>query len=250
MENSLLATLPGELRNRIWRFTCVETDAITVDKNPTRLPGLLFTCSQIREESHSIYFAENTFRVSASFYNATWFQKIGFDATRLIRGVEISQPNVADARALATLSYEPSMLFMRENRHAQYMLQKQVGYLMVFLKKSGLHPNAVQVPTPTTKQGWCDAAWTLVKEAQDSKLVGLRNAAREGEDALGIKLTELPEDLYDEVASDDELTELSEGSSSGDDDGEDEDANDEYAEDEDPEVIRCGGRGVSRGQSP
>lgn len=93
----LFASLPGELRNRIYRFALVEGDrkpfTVTMEPEtcnlgacihmrlPTALPGILSTCAQIRAEAMPIFIAENSFKFDAEVVKArcvaNWLRVIG-----------------------------------------------------------------------------------------------------------------------------------------------------------------------------
>ncbi|KAM0715529.1 hypothetical protein Q7P37_009027 [Cladosporium fusiforme] len=62
---SPLISLPGELRNRIYRYTLVRARSIEIDASTwsTHQPSLLATCRQIRAEALPIFYVEN--RISA-----------------------------------------------------------------------------------------------------------------------------------------------------------------------------------------
>jgi hypothetical protein len=62
-----LLGLPGELRNRIYRYALVQHDRIIIDKNDGNgcmQPGILRVCRQLRQEITKIYYEENTFRLN------------------------------------------------------------------------------------------------------------------------------------------------------------------------------------------
>ena len=60
-----LFTIPGELRNAIYRYVLVEDeqDEIQIDDSNHVQPALLRTNAQIREEASKIYYEENRFVV-------------------------------------------------------------------------------------------------------------------------------------------------------------------------------------------
>ena len=56
MDASPFATLPGELRNKIWQKIVIAPGHINVSKKTgTEEPSLLATCRQIRSEASGIY---------------------------------------------------------------------------------------------------------------------------------------------------------------------------------------------------
>ncbi|KAI7535771.1 hypothetical protein KC331_g11853 [Hortaea werneckii] len=59
-----LLTIPGELRNIIYRLVLLSDDRIKIDKRHRKMPPLLRTCQQIYAEARSIYFGENSFQVT------------------------------------------------------------------------------------------------------------------------------------------------------------------------------------------
>lgn len=93
----LFTLLPGELRNRIYRFALVEGDdepfLVSMAKEtcnlgpcghmkmPTAVPGILSACKQIRGEAMPIFVAENSFKFDAELVKArcvaNWLRVIG-----------------------------------------------------------------------------------------------------------------------------------------------------------------------------
>lgn len=91
------ASLPGELRNRIYRFALVEGDnqpfrvnmeagtcnlgACVHMRMPTAMPGILSVCKQIRAEAMPIFIAENSFKFDDQLVKArcvaNWIRVIG-----------------------------------------------------------------------------------------------------------------------------------------------------------------------------
>ncbi|KAI6860594.1 hypothetical protein KC338_g6905 [Hortaea werneckii] len=59
-----LLTIPGELRNVIYRLVLVSEERIKVDKRHRKMPPLLRTCQLVYAEARSIYFGENSFQVT------------------------------------------------------------------------------------------------------------------------------------------------------------------------------------------
>jgi hypothetical protein len=59
--NSKLMGLPGELRNRIYRYAITEESTIVIDRHTwaSHQPALLKTCKQVRYEALPIFYAEN-----------------------------------------------------------------------------------------------------------------------------------------------------------------------------------------------
>ncbi|KAF2161601.1 hypothetical protein M409DRAFT_27996 [Zasmidium cellare ATCC 36951] len=68
--------LPGELRNRIYRYVLIQQEDATgdsmvnVEANGYDRPGLLSTCKEIRREALKIYYYENTFHVQIKNFNS------------------------------------------------------------------------------------------------------------------------------------------------------------------------------------
>ncbi|SMQ51719.1 unnamed protein product [Zymoseptoria tritici ST99CH_1A5] len=73
---NLLARLPGELRNSIWRDLVLFPDPIPVEPlcRPTHpklhQPAISFTCAWIRAEVLSIFYSENTFHLGKIGYHS------------------------------------------------------------------------------------------------------------------------------------------------------------------------------------
>lgn len=64
MASPLLLSLPGELRNEIWRLVLVEQNPIDVtDQVKLVEHAVLAVSKQVREETLSIYYGENTFEL-------------------------------------------------------------------------------------------------------------------------------------------------------------------------------------------
>lgn len=73
MENSLLGTLPAEMRNTIWSLVLCDPEPVRVELpkslfSPERhkyryLPGLLASCKQARDEGRQMFLASNTFQL-------------------------------------------------------------------------------------------------------------------------------------------------------------------------------------------
>lgn len=184
MDSSILNTIPGELRNTIWHFALVEPDGIKIEHD-TKLPALLQTCRKIRRESYSIYFADNTFKISVRergpFKPSTsWFKRVGHEATKLIPRLEIRQ-----SRAKSNdqpIDYA-KLLFHCRAWMAQ-AAESIAGILVGFLQETGVHPSLVRDLGPVEKVNWWDATWMLMKEALDHELANLIKAADEGEEGL------------------------------------------------------------------
>ncbi|KAI6818822.1 hypothetical protein KC340_g14061 [Hortaea werneckii] len=66
-----LLTIPGELRNIIYRLVLLSEDRIKIDKRHRKMPPLLRTCQQIYAEARSIHFGENSFQVTVRHLHPT-----------------------------------------------------------------------------------------------------------------------------------------------------------------------------------
>ena len=58
-----LLTIPGELRNKIYRLALTTANKINVDKGQFAEPGLLPACRQVRTEAVKIYYLENEWQI-------------------------------------------------------------------------------------------------------------------------------------------------------------------------------------------
>ncbi|GAB1735304.1 hypothetical protein NU219Hw_g2943t1 [Hortaea werneckii] len=67
-----LLTIPGELRNVIYRLVLWSDECIKVDKTHRKMPPLLRTCQLIYAEACSIYLCENSFVVTARHLRPTF----------------------------------------------------------------------------------------------------------------------------------------------------------------------------------
>ncbi|KAK3686675.1 hypothetical protein LTR37_019606 [Vermiconidia calcicola] len=68
-----LLALPGELRNKIWRYTLVEPVKINVTTTGPGDPAVIRTCKSVRNEARAIYYRENDFRLHVRNYNGAAF---------------------------------------------------------------------------------------------------------------------------------------------------------------------------------
>lgn len=66
-----LLQLPGELRNRIYRYALVTDDDIDVTSTGPGEPALLLSSKDIRQESLLIYYRENHFNMRVPDWNGT-----------------------------------------------------------------------------------------------------------------------------------------------------------------------------------
>ncbi|KAI7233939.1 hypothetical protein KC330_g5070 [Hortaea werneckii] len=66
-----LLTVPGELRNVIYRLVLLSDERIKIDKTHRKMPPMLRTCQQIYAEARSIYFGENSFQVTVRHLRPT-----------------------------------------------------------------------------------------------------------------------------------------------------------------------------------
>lgn len=76
-ERCTFLSLPPEMRNKIYRFTLVETDKISIPPNgplPAE-PGLLSTCTQIRAEASGMYYKQNKFLFAINRHDACQYIK-------------------------------------------------------------------------------------------------------------------------------------------------------------------------------
>lgn len=64
-----LLNLPGELRNRIYRYVILDDDEIEVTSKGPGEPALLRTCTEIRQESIGLYYCENEFDLRIEHWN-------------------------------------------------------------------------------------------------------------------------------------------------------------------------------------
>ncbi|EGP85948.1 uncharacterized protein MYCGRDRAFT_94788 [Zymoseptoria tritici IPO323] len=101
-ESSRLLRLSPELRNHIFELVLVDDEQVFIGANTT-LPGLLSTSSQIRAETHLMFWQRNEFVWQISDYNAANLQRfttsdlyVSFDnvaRTRTYQVRVLDQPN-------------------------------------------------------------------------------------------------------------------------------------------------------------
>lgn len=217
MDASPLARLPGELRNEIWRYTVVEADAAITIENNTKVAPILATCREIRQESWSIYFAENNFEIAFddgdfSSFPAAWFGCIGIEATNSIHRLRLRR--VPGARSSRSLSgdYDYWLGLLRDLPSAKNLFDQQTHALLVIVETVGLRWDAVQMLGPEEKKNCWDAECSLMKGVLDDKLLRLMGAPDEGAEASESELAEEEEGedaAWESDASDDELADLS-----------------------------------------
>ncbi|KAK5136979.1 hypothetical protein LTR08_001486 [Meristemomyces frigidus] len=73
-----LLSLPGELRNSIYRYALVNANGVCITSSGPGEPALLRICTALRKESRAIYYSENNFRLHVHSYKGAWCAK--FDA--------------------------------------------------------------------------------------------------------------------------------------------------------------------------
>ncbi|KAK4548839.1 hypothetical protein LTR36_008612 [Oleoguttula mirabilis] len=64
-----LMSLPGELRNHIYRLALLSPSRVQIRHDTVGQPGLLQTCHQIRNEAKPIYYKENEFTVTVTNFD-------------------------------------------------------------------------------------------------------------------------------------------------------------------------------------
>lgn len=69
--NTRLLSLPGELRNMIWRYTLIQEGYLILTPAIEILPPLTRVCSQIQQEAASIYFSEQEFLTIVTDFDGT-----------------------------------------------------------------------------------------------------------------------------------------------------------------------------------
>ncbi|KAK5124415.1 hypothetical protein LTR85_001632 [Meristemomyces frigidus] len=64
-----LLSLPGELRNHIYRFALLSPSRIPIGSDTLAQPSLLHACHQVRKEAKPIYYKENKFCVTITNFH-------------------------------------------------------------------------------------------------------------------------------------------------------------------------------------
>ncbi|KAK3723934.1 hypothetical protein LTR37_001418 [Vermiconidia calcicola] len=64
-----LLAIPAEIRNAIFKQALVQSRSVQINSRPTRVPGLLGVCKQIRDETIKSFYTLNTFEVQLYSYN-------------------------------------------------------------------------------------------------------------------------------------------------------------------------------------
>jgi len=65
-----LFTLPGELRNRIYRCALLSSEKVVVNSQSFAQPSLLETCTKVRREASSIYYLANDFLIEVPDFDS------------------------------------------------------------------------------------------------------------------------------------------------------------------------------------
>lgn len=89
---SRLLSIPGELRNRIYRLAIIEPDSIIIDRTSwaSHQPALLKTCKQIRVEALPLFYVES--KISADIHH--WNPVAKDRVNRLMMSYNIKSPHV------------------------------------------------------------------------------------------------------------------------------------------------------------
>ena len=67
-------TIPGEIRNHIYRLVLVSNQRIHITSTPTPEPALLKTCRATRREAATIYYLENRFSIDCPNWRYSVYQ--------------------------------------------------------------------------------------------------------------------------------------------------------------------------------
>ena len=68
--------MPGELKNKSYRYTLLQDNRIVIDGKFPLPPGLLQTCRAVRHEASGIYYNENNFQTIAREFDCSSFRAI------------------------------------------------------------------------------------------------------------------------------------------------------------------------------
>lgn len=171
MDASPLGRLPGGLRNNIWRAVVVEPIESITFTDTMRLPGILSTCREIRQECTSIYFGENIFRIACQVAHNNVscplaLRAIGDASAGMIRRlqldpVELGSRSWAERISLQDLSHKLSWRPCPDKR-----AQKTVG----ILRAVGVRLDAIEVRGSPATFHELDACWTLLKRTIENQL--------------------------------------------------------------------------------
>lgn len=80
-----LLQLPGELRNKIYRYALITNSRIQLALTHFDEPGILQTCRTIRQETETIFLAENTFRAGMTDYDSDFMIHLHTKSKRLLK---------------------------------------------------------------------------------------------------------------------------------------------------------------------
>ncbi|KAK3723666.1 hypothetical protein LTR37_001547 [Vermiconidia calcicola] len=64
-----LLAIPAEIRNAIFKDVVIQSHSIQIDTRPTKVPGLLGVCKQIRDETIKSFYTLNNFEIQLFSYN-------------------------------------------------------------------------------------------------------------------------------------------------------------------------------------
>ncbi|KAI5367999.1 hypothetical protein Slin15195_G031330 [Septoria linicola] len=87
-----LHKLPGEVRNRIYRYALVDTGDLEITSTGPGEPSLLRVCKRVRNEASSIYYAENNFDLQIQRFNGADLQPFIRQSSRYEHLLNIDHP--------------------------------------------------------------------------------------------------------------------------------------------------------------
>jgi len=173
-QESPLLALCAELRNTIWRFTLVDSEAVSVTNNTTPMePGLLAVCRQIRNECRTIYYAENTFKVRdfgllhRRSPETRWLASIGVEQAGKITAFLYETIRLASRRNhFITGSYEGDLDFYRRRSPEEQGMGSVARTFAEHVRRSGLRLEALHLQLPSGQSGasLLDAKWAVFNE--------------------------------------------------------------------------------------
>ena len=108
-----LLSIPGEIRNMIYRMALLSNGRVNISKYPLPEPALLRTCRQLRQETIAIFYLENRFSVECPDWNYWNFRGLVERLRRLKSSNDISTSRIA-CRPNGSLVHKPNLLeFLR-----------------------------------------------------------------------------------------------------------------------------------------
>lgn len=111
-----LLTIPGELRNEIYRLVLPHHEIIKIREGTSKEPALLAVCRQIHKEASYIYYCENRFHIDVKDWDYTVY-KAFFHHVRTRRGITAFEQSASCYLNSGSLWNKPNLLSLLRFLH-------------------------------------------------------------------------------------------------------------------------------------